>query len=92
METRVLLQFFFETGDASCRFYEVRVIVLLTDGVCSMATELVRTNLEETANRKLIEDIEYEVLVEETMAATGLSWEFAPFPIGCINNIIPFFA
>ena len=70
----IILQFNFETDDASCKYYQVYVIVKsedsvnygeLEDSICSYF----ESDLSD-------DDKEYENNVEDIMRESGLTWEF----------------
>ena len=92
MKPNLLVQFVFETGDTSCRFYEVLVVVPISSNYQPVIEGRIRKAFDEARNSKPYEDLDYENFVEYVMNETGLSWSFAPIPIGFIGKITSIYA
>lgn len=69
-----ILQFNFETGDASCKFYQVYVVVKSKERPDFESLEDSISSYFDSSSRD--EDLEYEDNVEEIMRESGLEWEF----------------
>lgn len=83
-----ILQFNFETGDASCNFYQVYAIV-------KSDTFIDHASLEDSImsyfeGNVVIDDLEYEDMVEDIMRESGLVWEFMKTPIPESERIYSF--
>ena len=68
-----ILQFMFETGDASCKYYEVYVIVQSEDYIDYATIEDSIVSYFDSVDT---DDTEYEDNVEDIMRESGLSWSF----------------
>lgn len=68
-----ILQFNFETGDASCAYYQVYVIVNSDDFI---DYDTLEDSISSYMDSNYDEDNEYEDIVEDIMNASDLSWIF----------------
>ena len=69
-----ILQFNFETGDKSCKYYQIYIVVNSPDHLDFEALEdSIVSYFESNASS---EDLEYEDNVEDIMRESGLIWRF----------------
>lgn len=98
METKTLILFIFETGDASCRYYEVPILVNCPDGDCYDGAGALRQKLQDALSGVMNnmaddgEDFEYEDAAEQAVIRLGLPWNHPALPIGSIDRVITVFA
>ena len=90
--TRTILQFNFETGDASCKYYQVYIIVEsqntpLTQDVLYTLEDSIMSYLDSTAAD---DDPEYEDTVKDIMRESGLAWSFVATVIPESHKIYSF--
>jgi len=69
-----ILQFNFETGDASCKYYQVYVVIKSEERPDFETIEDSISSYFESSSRD--EDLEYDDNVEEIMNESGLEWNF----------------
>jgi len=70
---KTLLQFMFETGDSTCRYYSVLVVV---KSETWLDTGTLEDGLESFMDSLASDDLEHEDQVEFFMNESGLSWSF----------------
>jgi hypothetical protein len=76
----IILQFNFEIGDTSCKYYQVYVVVACSDYPDFETIEdSISSYFESTISDT---DLDYEDYVEDIMRESGLTWEF-------VGEIIP---
>ena len=91
MIKRTILQFNFETGDVSCRYYQVYAVVEsqntpLTQGVFDTLDDSLMSYFDNART----DDVEYEDIVEDILRESGLTWSFATTAISEIHKIYSF--
>ncbi len=68
---KILVQFLFETGDTSCRFWQELAVIHGTDKSIKEIEDSLSSYFESDAS----EDTSYEESVADVLNASGLSWE-----------------
>jgi len=75
---RTILQFNFETGDASCKYYQVYAIVESQNTpLAQEALDTLEDSIMSYFENARTDDVEYEDTVEDIMRESSLSWTFA---------------
>ena len=69
----IILEFAYETGDASCRYWQEWVIVNDENGFDKLALE---DSIASYMDSAYSDDKDYGEMTADIMNASGLSWEF----------------